>query len=113
MESPSEGAHDVEMYGDPGIASAHAPIPRWLLITYVVLPIWGILIFLLFWNGASGWLDRGYWFALEQAANTTFPQKNHWEPTKADDKPAPQESGRKKNVSVHGDGVGYLNIVNQ
>lgn len=65
---------EVETYGDPKIASMDAPIPNWLIVTYIVLPIWGVLSFAVFWNGSVGWLDRGYWGPLQQAANTTFPQ---------------------------------------
>lgn len=65
--------HEIDFYGDPGITSAHNPIPGWLIATYIILPIWGIICFALFWNGSHGWLDRGYWSALEKAANTTYP----------------------------------------
>jgi len=48
-------------------------VPRFLLFVYLILPIWGIIWFALYWNGATGWIDPGHWFALEKAANTTFP----------------------------------------
>ena len=64
--------NDVEYYGDEGIASKDAQVPRWLIWVYVTLPFWGILTFYLYWNGSQGWLDRGYWQQLQQAANTTF-----------------------------------------
>jgi hypothetical protein len=70
-------SEDIEFYGDTRIASGHAPIPSWLKWVYVILPIQGLLIFYLFWNGSSGWLDRGYWLQLQKAANTTFPQINY------------------------------------
>lgn len=65
---------EIEEYGDDNIASGNAKIPRWLVWSYILLPIWGILWFFLFWNGSTvAWFDRGYWFELQQAANTTFP----------------------------------------
>jgi hypothetical protein len=67
---------DVHYYGDERIASADAPVPKWLRWTYIILPIWGLFVFFLYWNGSSGWLDRGYWHQLQQAANTTFPIEN-------------------------------------
>ncbi len=65
--------HEIEEYGDPGILSADAPVPTFLKWTYILLPIWGIIAFSLYWNGSSGWLDRGYWRQLQEAAGTTFP----------------------------------------
>jgi len=54
---------------DPGV-------PLWLILVYILAPLWGILAFYLYWNGNYGdWLDRGYWGELQQAANTTFPAK--------------------------------------
>ena len=69
-------AHEIELYGDPGIASYDAKVPKFLLLTYLLLPIWGIATFYYFWNGSLGWLDRGYWRELQVAANTTFPIEN-------------------------------------
>lgn len=64
----------MEFYtNDPQIASKDASIPRWLILTYLILPIWGVLSFAYFWNGSHGWLDRGYWNQLQKAALTTFP----------------------------------------
>ena len=67
---------ELHEYGDPGIASGDAKIPLWLKITYILLPIWGVIWLALFWNGTYGWLDRGYWNQLERAANTTYPSYN-------------------------------------
>lgn len=65
--------HDeLEFYGDPGITSANKPVPSWLKWVYILLPLWGLLWFSLYWDGSYGWLDRGYWHPLQQAANTTF-----------------------------------------
>ncbi len=71
---------DVEHYGDPGIASAHAPVPSWLIYNYIFWPLFGLFWLYLFFNGSWGFLDRGYWFQLQQAANTTFPQIENSEP---------------------------------
>lgn len=64
---------EIEEYGDLYITSKDAKVPLWLKVTYCVLPIWGIICFFLFWNGATGWLDGGSWPRLQKAANTTFP----------------------------------------
>jgi hypothetical protein len=73
---------EIEEYGDPGISSKDAPVPRWLIFTYCILPIWGFFWLYMYWNGAHGWIDRGYWHELEIAANTTFPHKNMDNPQK-------------------------------
>ncbi len=69
-------SHDEELeyFGDTGIASAHAPVPRWLLWNYVFWAVFGLFWFALYWNGSWGYLDRGHWQELQKAANTTFPQ---------------------------------------
>ncbi len=65
-------------YRDDGVPeSGHAPVSKWLIACYIALPLWGIAVFALYWNGASGWLDRGYWKQLERAANTTLPYRNY------------------------------------
>lgn len=64
---------EPDFYGDPRINSGHAPIPRWILIIALILPIWGVVSLYVYWNGSSGWLDRGYWQQLQRAANTTYP----------------------------------------
>lgn len=46
--------------------------PKFLIITYIILPIWGIYWFVSYWNGSTGFLDRGYWHQLQVAAGTTF-----------------------------------------
>lgn len=65
---------EIEVYGDEGIESKDAPVPKWLIWTYITLPIWGVITFYLFWNGSQGWLDRGYWQQLQIASKTTFPE---------------------------------------
>lgn len=67
---------ELEDYGDPNILSADAKVPMWLKLTYILLPIWGIVSFAIYWNGSRGWLDRGYWEQLQRAANTTYPFEN-------------------------------------
>ena len=75
-----EETHDskeIEFYGDPDIATYHAKVPLFLIITYIVLPIWGLAMAYIYWNGSIGWLDRGYWHQLQIASNTTYPYENH------------------------------------
>ena len=67
---------EIELYGDPGIATFDAKVPTFLKFTYLFWPIWGIITFYFFWNGSLGWFDRGYWHELQIAANTTFPILN-------------------------------------
>lgn len=76
LEKIKNPIDDIELYGEPGIASADAKVETWLKVTYIILPIWGVIWFFLYWNGTSGWLDRGYWEQLQRAANTTFPIHN-------------------------------------
>lgn len=67
---------EIELYGDPGIASYDAKVPLFLKLTYILLPIFGFIAWYYFWNGSTGWLDRGYWNQLQIAANTTLPYEN-------------------------------------
>lgn len=81
--------HDeTELYGDQGIATNDAKIPRWLIWTYALLPIWGLFSLYYYWNGSHGWLDRGYWQQLQRAANTTYPQVNYTQVEAAKDRAA-------------------------
>ena len=75
---------DVQWYEDDGIPppSHHHHIPKWLKWTYIVVPIISTIILILYWNGSSGYLDRGYWKELQEAANTRYPFVNHQEPAK-------------------------------
>jgi hypothetical protein len=79
MNQSAEENH-LDEYGDPGIASFDKHVPLWLKVTYVLLPILGFFWFYMYWNGSTGWLDRGYWNQLERAANTTFPIINQNDP---------------------------------
>ena len=63
----------TELYGDPGIASKNAQVPRWLVwVNWTCVAI-GLSVLYLYWNGSHGWLDRGYWNELQRAANTQYP----------------------------------------
>ena len=77
---------EIEDYGDSQIRTGNGKVPGWLKLVYISLPIWGLIWFYLYWNGMPGWLDRGYWFELEKAANTTFPNKNYMETQKTNPK---------------------------
>ena len=72
----SHNTDEIDLYGDPGIASYDAKVPKFLKLTYALLPVWGIITFCYFWNGSAGWFDRGAWKELQIAANTTFPIEN-------------------------------------
>lgn len=76
----AEHEEELDIYGDQGITSAHGRVPTWLKWCYILCILWGIAWMYLYWNGVEGWLDRGYWFELEKAANTTFPSKNLSDP---------------------------------
>lgn len=58
------------------IKEDHNKVPMWLILTYILLPIWGFVTLYYFWNGSQGWFDPGYWQQLERAANTTYPIQN-------------------------------------
>lgn len=87
--SNQESEEHIEIYGDSGIISKDAKVPRWLLLTYILLPIWGICSWYYFFNGSHGWLDRGYWNQLQRAALTTYP-------TETIDELGPSEQSIKK-----------------
>ena len=53
--------------------SEERKIPLFLYITYGLVLVGGILGFITYWNGSQGWLDRGFWKPLQQAAETTYP----------------------------------------
>lgn len=50
-------------------------IPKFLYFTYFVVIVWGLWGLIAYWNGSHGWLDRGYWKQLQEAAQTTSPQR--------------------------------------
>ena len=68
---------EIELYGEPAIATYHANVPLFLKLTYIVLPVWGIAMAIIYFNGSIGWLDRGAWHQLQIAANTTLPYENY------------------------------------
>lgn len=76
MTKHEEDKDELEIYGDGSIQSKNAQIPKWLKLVYLILPFWGLLWLILFWNGSFGWFDRGSWQELQKAANTTFPYEN-------------------------------------
>ncbi|MFC2049223.1 hypothetical protein ACFLR2_00935 [Chlamydiota bacterium] len=55
--------------------SEERKVPLFLYITYVLLIVGGLAAFWAYWNGSHGWLDRGFWKPLQQAAETTYPYK--------------------------------------
>lgn len=70
-ESPSTSPSPIPPIIDQGVPlSKETPVPRWLLWSYCLLPILGLIILYAFWDGSFGWFDRGAWGALQQAANT-------------------------------------------
>lgn len=52
--------------------SEERKIPRFLMLTYVLLITGGLVAFFIYWDGSRGWLDRGFWKPLQQAAGTTL-----------------------------------------
>ncbi len=76
----AQSEHEMPEGPDSIPESRDAPINKWLLFLYIVLPIWGIATLCIYWNGSVGWLDRGYWHELQKAANTTFPQEKKGSP---------------------------------
>ena len=71
---PPKGGHEYESPPEQEIPQSNEhPIPRWLLLTYAILPILGLVTLYFFWDGSNGWFDRGHWQALQKAAGTTPP----------------------------------------
>lgn len=62
----------VDSEGAPAELSS-TPVPTFLIITYIVVLLMGILWWFLFWDGSDNtWFDRGAWTQLQQAAKTTW-----------------------------------------
>ena len=74
--SDNEHDHDLEFYADGSITSKDAPIPLFIFIVAGFLIVGTVFAAFFFWNGSQGWLDRGYWKELQEAANTTYPYRN-------------------------------------
>lgn len=70
-----EREHELEFYSDGSISSDDARFPRWLILTYIILPIWGFCSWYYFFNGSHSHTDPIYWNQLQRAALTTFPDK--------------------------------------
>ncbi len=76
---------EIEVYGDPGIATFDAPVPGYLKFSYIFWILVGLFTQYVFWNGSvGGWLDKGYWRELQIAANTTLPLRNENMPVSED-----------------------------
>ena len=90
---------ELERFNDPDISSRDAKVPLFLKLTYILLPIWGLVTFYIFCNGSVGWFDRGYWHELQIAANTTFPIEDQDNPHKSEqaDFSPPRHSDIKQN----------------
>ncbi|NGX61674.1 MAG: hypothetical protein K940chlam9_01163 [Chlamydiae bacterium] len=71
--------------------SEERKIPKFLLWTYLVLPLAGIIGFFLYWNGSHGFLDRGYWQPLQRAAHTTYPFEKEEPYLLSESDPEPEE----------------------
>lgn len=70
--------HEVSDYADHEILEwKDTRVPTFLKFVYVILPIWGVMWWHFFWNGSTGWLDRGFWGDLQHSANTTLPAAEH------------------------------------
>jgi len=75
-EDKENREEEIEYYADGSLSSTDYAIPLWIKLCFVALPVWGVVWFFLHWNGMNGWFDRGSWFELEKAANTTYPYRN-------------------------------------
>jgi hypothetical protein len=53
--------------------SEERKVPIFLYATYFLVFAWGVWAFFAYWNGSQGWLNRGYWKQLQEAAGTTVP----------------------------------------
>ena len=63
----------LDQYADGEIKEfKDTKVPRFLKITYLTLITWGTIWFFLFLDGSAGFLDRGFWRELAEAAKTTI-----------------------------------------
>jgi len=85
METEDE---TIETFAGGSISSKDEKVPRWLFFVYALAPLWGIIWFILYWNGSPGWIDRGSWYRLQKAANTVYPIHS---PNFMPDKPPPEK----------------------
>jgi hypothetical protein len=47
MSEPDKGR--LDLYGDESIATFDQKVPLWLKLTYIIMPIWGVVWFYLYW----------------------------------------------------------------
>jgi hypothetical protein len=68
-----EEQKEIEYFAGGLISSKNEKVPKWLFYLYILSIAWGIVWFFLYWNGSTGWIDRGGWHRLQKAANTVYP----------------------------------------
>lgn len=66
----STNDHEPHLHEGGLIQEYSRPIPMWLKMMYVVLPILGIWILFMYWNGSWGFMDPGTWQSLQEASCT-------------------------------------------
>jgi hypothetical protein len=52
--------------------SGKGSVPAWLKGVYGILLVWGVVWFILNFDGPWSYVDPGAWKELEKAAHTTF-----------------------------------------
>lgn len=68
----SEKDNPIYTHEQVGIAEfTQTPVPFLLKVSYVLLPILGLIAMYVYWDGSHGFLDRGRWEELQQFSNTT------------------------------------------
>lgn len=68
----AEQEQELDVYGDNEITElVGTKVPHFLKLVYLLLPLWGIIWWLYYWDGSDGFLDRGYWKQLQAQARTT------------------------------------------
>ena len=62
----------VHTYGDNEVKEyENMPVPMFLKVAYLLILIVGSVGLWAFWNGSTGYFDRGYWKELQIVAGTT------------------------------------------
>lgn len=91
----AEQEQKLDVYADNEITElVDTKVPTFLKFVYVLLPIWGIIWWVYYWDGSGGFLDRGYWRELQTQARTTRVMK---------DKDIQPKSALEKIFKVHWD----------